>query len=213
MSKSTIKPVCMGHGLKRSYFSEKGHSSYMLLSSRSKSIFWKVHQSGQVWLWIQKVMPSGLKEVTLSYKLPLSNRWLAWFLLAGIYLYVRELDVFWAGQLEKPIPSLFSRGVRLQSLLTPISSALSFQCLASIHDSSFTFVGKIRREVWDKPLFSYHAGWLLNDACVHLWLCCCYPTVGARGFWMYGFRWWQFRKRPKFLDILKTKKRGKHSAD
>lgn len=144
MSKSTIKPVCMGHGLKRSYFSEKGHSSYMLLSSRSKSIFWKVHQSGQVWLWIQKVMPSGLKEVTLSYKLPLSNRWLAWFLLAGIYLYVRELDVFWAGQLEKPIPSLFSRGVRLQSLLTPISSALSFQCLASIHDSPFTFVGKIR---------------------------------------------------------------------
>lgn len=30
---------------------------------------------------------------------------------------------------------------------------------------------------------------------------------------MPGFRWGWFKKRPKLLDILKTKKRGKYSAD
>lgn len=148
-----IKPVHMGHGLKRSYFSEKWHSGYVLLSSGSKPVFRKVHQSGPVWLWIQKVMPSGLEEVTLSYKILLSNHWLAWFLLPGIYLYVRELDVFWVGQLEDPTPSLFSRGVRLQSVLSPISPALSCQCLASIRDPSSTFVGKIAKKCETKCYF------------------------------------------------------------
>lgn len=73
MSKATIKPVHMEHGVRRSYLSEKGHSGYMLLSSGSKSVFWEAHQSGPVWLRIQKVMPSGLEEVTLSYKLTISN--------------------------------------------------------------------------------------------------------------------------------------------
>lgn len=96
----------------------------------------------------------------------------------------------------------------MQSVLTPLIPALSFWCLASVQESFSSFAGKRSSEVWDKPFFSWHTGCFLNDTCVHLWFCCCYLTINARGVFMYGFRWWQFRKKLKFLHILKMKKRG-----
>lgn len=164
-----IKPVCMGHGLKRSYFSEKGHSGYMLLSSKSKFIFWKVHQSGPVGLWIQKVMPSGLEEVTPTYKLSLSYHWWACIFLVGTNLYVRQLDVFWAGQHDNPIPSLLYRGVSLQSVPIPVSPALSFQCLAGIPDSSSAFVGKIQE--WQAIIFLTCR--VISERCLYPSTCDC----------------------------------------
>lgn len=87
-------------------------------------------------------------------------------------------------------------------------SCFSFWCLASVQESFSSFAGKRSSKVWDKPFFSWHTGCFLNDTCVHLWFCCCYLTINARGVFMYGFRWWQFRKKLKFLHILKMKKRG-----